>query len=434
MSVTGLVIVAPPPVSASAAQSPRTIRVNLSSTGAQANGDNNTVDVPAVSADGRYVAFVTFATNLVPGDTNNAGDVFLRDVATGRTRRVSVSSTGAQANHYSGEGVAVSADGRYVAFTSVASNLVPGDTDNLWDVFVRDMLTGTTRRVDVSSTGAQANNQTDYRVAISADGQHVAFTSYASNLVPGDTNNAPDVFLHDMASGRTRRVTVRSTGTQADQIGNCGVALSADGRYVAFLSYATNLVPGDTNDAMDVFVRDMDTERTRRVSVSSTGAQADKASNFGVAVSADGRHVAFGSNATNLVPGDTNDAIDVFVRDVDTGRTRRVSVSSTGAETPGGGFGPSISADGQHITFSSDATNLVPGDTNGWDDVFLHDMDSGRTRRVSVSNTGAQGDITSDGQAISADGRHVVFWSMSTNLVPGDTNNYTDLFLHRLAS
>src|SRR5439155_1129649 len=234
--------------------------------------------------------------NLVTGDTNAVSDAFVYDRVTGTTERVSVSSAGAEANGTS-FAPAISADGRFVAFPSEATNLVPGDTNGATDVLVRDRRTGTTERVSVSSAGAEANG-TSFTPAISADGRLVAFASEADDLVIGDTNQAFDVFVHDGMTGTTERVSVDSTGAQANaaSIEHFCPALSADGRFVAFESDATNLVPVDTNAATDVFVRDRLTATTDRVSVDSTGAQANDRSDF-PAISADGSVVAFVSTA-----------------------------------------------------------------------------------------------------------------------------------------
>jgi len=223
-------------------------RVSVASGGTQGNGDSG---CPSISADGRYVAFQSYASNLVPGDTNEVGDVFVHDRLTGQTTRVSVASDGTEGNDYSRR-PSISADGRYVAFASLASNLVPGDTNGTWDVFVHDRLTGQTTRVSVASGGAQGNSGS-WCPSISADGRYVAFQSYASNLVPGDTNGVLDVFVHDRLTGQTTRVSVASDGTQGDSY-SFGSSISADGRYVAFSSLASNLVPGDTNDKPDIFV------------------------------------------------------------------------------------------------------------------------------------------------------------------------------------
>ncbi|MGH3656122.1 MAG: hypothetical protein ACRDUA_05640, partial [Micromonosporaceae bacterium] len=299
------------------------------------------------------------------------------------TTRVSVASNGSQANDFN-QTAAISANGRYVAFASLADNLVPGDTngrgeDEPMDVFVRDRRTGVTTRVSVASDGSQAND-TSLKPAVSAGGRYVAFVSLADNLVTGDTNGWWDVFVHDRRAGATTRVSVASDGSQAKGDLSTAPALSADGRYVAFVSWEDNLVTGDTNGWGDVFVHDRRTGATTRVSVASDGSQANAASGSppGLAISGDGRYVAFGSNADDLVPGDTNGTDDVFVHDRQTGATTRVSVASDGSQTNGGASGgPAISAGGRYIAFTSSADNLVPGDTNGTYDVFVRDR---RTR------------------------------------------------------
>ena len=298
-----------------------TERVSVGPGGVQGNG---TSDYPAISADGRFVAFQSDATNLVPGDTNFLADVFVRDRQTGTTQRVSLGPGGRQGNG-SSVGPAISADGRVIAFVSNAPNLVPGDTNGMLDVFVRDRQTGTTRRVSLGQGGVQSNGSS-FTPALSADGRFVAFQSAASNLVPGDTNGQPDVFVFDRKTGTTHRVNVGPGGVQAPD-GGSEPALSANGRFVAFTSYSSNLVPGDTNFATDVFVRDRQTGTTRRVNLGPGGVEGDDS--FGSArpaISADGRFVAFNSYATNLVPGDTNGLPDVFVRDRQTRTTRRVSL------------------------------------------------------------------------------------------------------------
>jgi Tol biopolymer transport system component len=408
-----------------------TMRVSVDSAGNQGNGDSwNT----AISADGRYVAFMSGASNLVPGDTNGQLDVFVHDRGTGATSRVSVDSSGNQANAESGTpfmSAAISADGRYVAFYSGATNLVPGDTNNTSDIFVHDRETGVTERVSVDSAGVQGNSASGQFAAISGDGRFVAFDSDATNLVAGDTNGVGDVFVHDRQTGVTQRVSVDSAGNQGNGYSYDATAISADGRFVGFKSQATNLVPGDTNGAEDIFVHDRQTGVTQRVSVDSAGNQGNGWSE-GPAISADGRYVAFYSLATNLVPGDTNGQWDVFVHDRQTGVTQRVSVDSAGNQGNGGSMHTAISADGRYVAFMSSATNLVPGDTNGAEDIFVHDRQTGVTQRVSVDSAGNQGnDVASVVQiGISADGRYVAFSSNATNLVPDDTNGCQDVFVH----
>jgi TolB protein len=346
-----------------------------------------------------------------------------------RTSRVSVSSTEDQATEFRSEAFSVSGDGRYVAFTSAAPNLVAGDTNETWDVFVRDRLAGTTTLVSMSSTGDQGNSSS-FGQTMSPDGRYVTFASDATNLVPGDTNAAFDAFLHDRLAGTTSRISVSSAGAQANA-GSFDPAISPDGRYVAFTSDAFNLVLGDTNNVGDVFVRDRQLGTTTRVSVSTSGRQANNGSAVS-AMSAHGRYVAFTSDASNLVPGDTNNISDVFIRDRQLGTTTRVSVSTSGGQADNASYNPRISADGRYVAFTSDASNLVPGDTNNIGDVFIRDRRAETTNRVSVSSRGAQGNDYSYGPAINVDGRFVAFSSLASNLVPGDTNNVGDAFLRSL--
>jgi len=342
------------------------------------------------------------------------------------TQRVNLGSLGEQANSISSHPV-VSPDGRFVLFDSSANNLVAGDTNGWQDVFLRDRVSGVTTLVSVGTGGVQANGPSvDY--ALSADGRFVAFQSYGSNLASGDTNGTYDIFVHDCQTGQTTWASVSSLGVGADS--NCfGLALSLDGRCVSFCSAADNLVPGDTNGSADVFVRDLQTGQTSRVSVDSGGAQADGQS-LASALSADGRFVAFSSYASNLVPGDTNALPDIFVHDRQTGQTTRVSLDSGGTQSNGAsGGGCSISSDGRWVAFSSQATNLVAGDTNNASDVFLHDVLTGETTLVSLSSSGAQGSFHSGQPSVSDAGRYIVFESIATNLVAGDTNQQEDIFL-----
>jgi Tol biopolymer transport system component len=350
------------------------------------------------------------------------------------TERVSVSSGGDQSDGDSFSS-GISADGRYVAFDSRARNLEPGDTNfPLIDVFVRDRRTGITERVSVGPNAVESNGASRRVGSPSADGRFVAFTSDATNLVPNDTNFASDVFVRDRKAGKTERVSVKSGGGQAtgggeDALGSFGSSLTPDGRYVAFRSFSEDLVPDDTNGRTDGFVHDRRTGKTERVSVSSRGDQGDEDS-FGGQLTPDGRFVAFISDATNLVPGDRNAATDVFVRDRRRGATERVSVSSKGDEGEDSSSGSSISADGRYVAFASSASNLVPGDTNGFSDVFVRDRLRGTTERVSMGVGGVESDSDSGLTAISADGRYVAFDSFATNLVPRDTNDARDLFVH----
>jgi Tol biopolymer transport system component len=293
--------------------------VSLGVGGAESNGGSTS---PAISADGRYVAFASNASNLVAGDGNDATDVFVRDLVAGGTRLVSLGVGGRQGDDES-SGPAISGDGRYVAFASNATNLVPGDTNGRTDVFVRDLLTSTTRLVSRSSAGARANDAS-YPAVISANGRFVAYQSDATNLVPGDTNDRPDIFVADLRRGTTARVDLASGGQAQSNDWSRTPAISADGRYVEFTSAASNLVAGDTNDASDVFVRDRRYGLTYRVSVGAHG----QAEGSDGAVSGDGRYVAFDSAASGLVAGDTNGVTDVFRRDRYVRITLRVSLDT----------------------------------------------------------------------------------------------------------
>jgi Tol biopolymer transport system component len=410
------------------AQPGTTELVSVSSTGEQGNYRSG-YEPTSVSADGRFVAFESYASNLVPEDTNGRVDVFVRDRLTCTTERVSLSSSGEQGD-YRSDWSSISADGRFVAFHSGATNLVPGDTNGWDDIFVRDRLTCTTERVSLSSSGGQGNGGDSGRPFISADGQFVAFESFATNLVPGDTNGWDDIFVRDRLTCTTERVSLSSLGDQGNYW-SYWPSVSADGRFVAFHSYSSNLVPDDTNGRDDIFVRDSLLGITERVSVSSGGEQGNGDSGWAERISADGQFVAFQSYASNLVQDDTNGLWDVFVRDRQSDTTELVSVSSSGELGNGWSEVPSMSADGRFVAFHSGATNLVPGDTNGCLDVFVRDRQSGITERVSISSSGEQANIGDSGlPSISADGRFVPFVSYASNLVPDDTNDAFDVFVH----
>ncbi|CAN5754431.1 PD40 domain-containing protein [soil metagenome] len=397
----------------------RTTRASVRSNGGEANGLSGGA---ALSATGRFVAFDSIAANLVPGDTNGEFDVFVRDRKLDRTNRVSVRSSGGQGNGGSFQ-PAISAGGRFVAFPSSATNLVQGDTNDADDVFVHDRTTGKTRRLSLRSNGTQTNDASS-QPALSASGRFVAFVSLATNLVPGDANGVEDIFVHDRRTGTTRRVSVGAAG-QADGP-STGPSISAGGRFVAFSSDATNLVANDTNGVADVFVHDRRTGKTRRVSVGAAG-QAD-GSSAGAAISGDGRFVAFASLASDLVADDTNDERDIFVRDRKARTTRRVSVGAAGQADDRSQSVIEISGDGRYVAFPSDATNLVSNDTNGLRDIFVRDRKARTTRRVNVGAAG-QADGQSENATISRDGRFAAFYSHATNLVSADTNGVNDVFV-----
>lgn len=384
---------------------------------------------PSLSADGRFVAFQSAAWNLVSDDANGVTDVFVRDMRLGSTTRVSVDSLGVEGNADS-EWPSLSADGRYVVFLSAASNLVPGDTNNAQDVFVHDRGTGQTRRVSVDSAGVQGNADSYFDPRISADGRYVVFASHASNLVAGDDNGQLDVFLHDRESGVTSLVSVDSFGRQGDGY-SWLPDISADGRFISFASGASNLVRGDDNGVVDVFVHDRVTLETARVSVDSEGNGGDGESSY-PRLSANGRYVAFHSQAANLVANDTNEYFDVFVHDRETSVTSCVSRNGAGAENDGNAELPVISADGRYVAFHSSAGNLLPGDSNGTWDVFLRDRRTGRLSRQSVASRGEQGNNHSFGAEMSSNGRYIAFHSFAYNLVDRQVNGLPHLFIRSM--
>jgi len=410
-------------VATGVASAQTTTRISVSSGSTQ--GDSFST-LPSMSTDARYVAFQSRATNLAFGDTNDQQDIFVRDRQSGTTERVSVATGGAQGDSNSGF-PSISGDGRFVAFQSLSTNLVVGDTNGLNDVYVHDRLTGSTARVSVATDGTQGDFSSQ-NPAISADGRYVAFESEATNLVTGDTNLAKDVFVRDRLSNTAERVSVDSAGVEGT-LTSFSAAVSSDGRYVAFTSAASTLVVGDTNGHWDIFVRDRLTATTERVSLSTAGAQGNFLS-FEAAISGDGRIVAFGSLASNLVTGDSNGTSDVFVHDRQTATTERMSVDSAGVAGNQNSNMPAISADGRFVAFGSSASNLVAGDTNARDDVFLRDRQSGTTERVSLATGTTEADGNSQAPpTLSSDGRYLAFGSLATNLVAGDTNGVDDVFV-----
>jgi Tol biopolymer transport system component len=390
--------------------------VSLDSSGV---GANDVSEKAAISSDGRYVVFTSRADNLVAGDSNSRVDAFVHDRLSGETSRESLASGGGQGNG-SSSSPSISDDGRYVAFTSDSNNLVGvNDTNGVTDVFVHDRQTGGTTRVSVGPVGLQGNGSS-VSSTISDDGFYVAFASTASNLVTGDTNGTSDIFVYNRQAGQTTRVSVDTGGVQSN--GNSAApSISTDGNYVAFISTAPNLVAGDTNGFTDVFVHDRTGGNTTRVSVPSGGVlQANGNSTGSIpAISADGNHIAFASSATNLVAGDSNGFDDIFVHDRTTGNTFRVSVASDGTQSLGHSSNPVISADGRHVAFDTNANNLVTGDSNASKDIFLHDRMTGTTTRISVNEIGNQVVGDSVGASISADGYDVAFASTAANVVVG---------------
>ena len=376
---------------------------------------------PSITADGRFVAFHSDATNLIGDDTNGIKDIFVHDRKTGQTTRVSVSSGGAQANKDSYPAF-ISADGRFVAFSSIADNLVAGDTNEDWDVFVHDRQTGQTMRISVASDGGQGR-KASYDPSISADGRLASFYSFAENLTSGDTNAVADVFVHDRETEQTSLVSTDSRGALGDGI-SLNSNISADGRFVAFQSVASNLVDTDTNSQWDVFVHDLITGQTARVSVDSDGTEGNKGS-FAPSISADGRYVAFYSEADNLDGRDIDDLVDVFVHDRRTGETTLVS-----ATVNGNTYSPSISADGRYVALCSDLIRSFNDAPKNIGEVFACDVTGNEARCSSLASTRTVANADSNRPFISQDGRYVAFQSRASNMGAGDTNDKQDIFVY----
>ena len=382
---------------------------------------------PVIASSGRVVAFLSRATNLIAGDTDSVRDVVVVDLAKGSSECVSVSSAGVKADGDCSD-IALDRKGRTVAFASLATNLVENDGNGMQDVFVRDRTTGETLRVSVTSDGNEADGDSDHP-ALTCDGRRVVFASYATNLAPQDTNDASDIFLHDLQTGETTRISVAFNGAQAGG-GSFLPEISANGRFVAFMSYAGNIVPNDQNPSRDVFVRDLKTGQAEIVSVSSEG-DAPHAPSGAVAMSANGRWLAFESDAGSLDGDDLWAGADVFLRDRKLGTTTLISRPAPGKLTTGDSFSPAISGNGRWALFTSVSTKVVADDDNGVADVFRCDLKTGKTTRVSVSSEGAEGDGDSVEGRISRNGRYVVFSTRADDLVAGTTNGVPVVVLAR---
>ncbi len=418
----------------------RTTRLVHSTSGGPSDGPNSD---PTISADGRYVAFVSSATDLVPNQSPCpivCFNVYVFDRTELTTELVSVTPAG-QPGDASSSTPSISGDGRFVAFTSSATDLLRQPVkgcptgSSCSEAYVRDRAMRTTEIVSVSASGAAANAGVYKGVSISGDGRTVAFDSNSTNLAddtsiecfdlyvyarPTYRGNCPQVYVHNRGTKRTELVSVTPTGKPGTAISEVP-SLSSDGRFIAFDSQAEDLVENDANDSYDVFVRDLRTNRTELVSLTSSGRQGTAYSyapqnGSHEFISADGRFIVFPS-AAKLVKNDTNNVFDMYVRDRRAHTTARVSVSSSGAEGDNTSeFSATISRDGRFVAFDSAAGNLVKGDDNGLYDVFVHDMLTRSTVLVSKSSAGETGDNSSQQPALSPDGKVVVFWSTASNL------------------
>ncbi|MCK6447606.1 MAG: hypothetical protein L6Q99_14535 [Planctomycetes bacterium] len=377
----------------------------------------------SISGDGRYVAFASEADNLVAGDTNFQTDVFVRDRVAGTTVRASVSSSGVQGFHSAWE-PSLSADGNYVSF-STRARLVPEDTNNFDDIYVHDLRTRSTVRVSVSTTGVQGDGHSTLP-SISADGSIVVFQSASTVFSVPEGNSYDDIFVHERSTGRTTRVSQNAQGFPGNDHSRAP-AISADGRFISFRTAATNLTPGVSSGGQ-ILVFDRRLGTLKSASMSPQGVPADH-SCYGSRLSADGRFIAFDSAAKNLVAGIVENVSNVFVRDLATGQIWLASRNSSGVSGDKASMLPSISADGRWVAFSSLAQNLVQGDVNSHEDVFLYDVQLGTVIALSVDAAGETGVSNSRWPSMSATGLHVAFASWGWDLVPGDLNDREDVLV-----
>ncbi|HEV2748182.1 MAG TPA: Ig-like domain-containing protein [Allosphingosinicella sp.] len=416
---------------ATAATAPTVTRASVSLSGSQGNDGGSDA---TLSLDGRYLAFTSYSGNLVEGDTNlassqfsnSASDIFVRDLVTGELTRVSLNAAGGQANGDS-QDASLSSNGRFVAFESTATNLVNGDANGTTDVFVKDLRTGSVVCATVDASGEQlASGGID--AVISPDGRFVAFSS---NTAVSADEVIRNIYVKNLSTGALTLVSSNAAGEQADGF-SFNPSFSSNGRYVAFASEASNLVAGDTNGARDIFVKDLVTGSVRRVNTNAAGEQADANSDTDAFISADGRYVAFTSFANNLVEGMTGFNRDVYVKDLTTGEVVCVSPGIGGARANSYSFDPMLSADGQLVAFRSMASNLVADDSNFADDIFVFNLETGELTRESLSATGVQGSAGSQRPWLSADGTLLAFESLAANLAPDPSNGRNHVYVRTL--
>ncbi|PYJ56499.1 MAG: hypothetical protein DME24_22060 [Verrucomicrobia bacterium] len=476
-------------------QTGTTTLVSVNSAGTGGNGASTS---PLISPDGRYVAFVSAAGNLVANDTNNANDIFVRDLQNNTTTLVSVSMDGATSGNGGSDWPTMTPDGRWVAFVSKATNLVAGASNNLGDIYARDLVSGTTIWVGtnvaaiMSGVNSQSHPINSYNPVVSDNGNYVAFKSVGAallvlrhNLQTGATDlvstntvgntlgfddpsgpdmtpdgrfiafteargaggtGLTDVYLWDAQNGTKSLVSANLSGTISSNAFSDTPAVSADGRFVAFVSDASDLVTNAADGSYQVYLRDVLNGTTKLVSADTSGGVSGDTGGAIPTMTADGRSVAFDSFDGDYVANDNNNAYDVFVRDTTTdtaelisqaaptcdlqsGTNVLVSVNSAGTGSANGFSGsPAISADGRFVAFVSDAGDLTPDQTNRADNIYLRDLQSGTTQLVSVSTNGTGGNAASSAPAIGSGGRYVAFVSQASNLVPNDFNNSSDVF------
>ncbi len=374
-----------------------------------------------VSADGSFVSLITRSTNITPYDIYNNRDVFLLNRSTSSVQLVSGHTP--NSNGSSGDIVSLSADGRYVAFSSNATNLVLNDNNDKKDIFVKDRRSGTMQLVSINSDGTQGNSDST-NPSISDDGRYITFESFSDTLTSGDTNSKTDIFLHDRQNHTT--ILVSKNGSTESNDHSIRANISANGRYIVFKSDASNLVADDDNDRQDIFLKDMNTDTIELISIASDGTQANGQVNMSATVSADGRYVSFRSNSSSLTSVDLNSKPNIFLRDRTAQTTTCISVPYDGSVIDGYTYNPTISDDGSSVVFESRATNLVAGDTNGYNDIFVYSLATQEISRITANSNNDH----SYGTSISANANFIAYRSGASSIVTGDTNSLFDAFIY----
>ena len=366
---------------------------------------------PSVSTDGHYIVFTSDANYLVAEDTNWVSDVFVYELLSSNVERVSQATNGNQANAYSVSsiGCSISADGRFVVFSSSATNLSSNDVAPNADVYIHDRFTSQTDLISIGLGGVQSNGDS-VAPCISANGQYVVFASSASNLVANDSNGFMDIFIHAQETNLIKRVSEAVDGTQSNSY-SVSPVISADSSYIAFESYADNLVSNDTNGRQDIFVKNRITGEVERITTDLGGG--------GPVFSGDGRLLAFTDGASVIV-------LNLQEKAVTWGNLVRIEPVHGSLE---GARWISLSEDGRYIVFLSELSNLVGDDTNGMQDIFMYDIETDEIKRINMSSEGSEVENLSSQPVISANGSYVVFMSLAS-LLPEDTNGVADIYLY----
>jgi Tol biopolymer transport system component len=428
------------------AQHPVLASTNHAGTGS-GNSRSGDFGCQQISADGRYVLFYSEATNIVPLGAIRASDLFVRDLQTGTTKMVSINAMGTASSGATRFGL-ISDSGRYVAFTSFANNIVTNDTNSSPDVFLRDLQTNTTRLVSINFAGTASGALGGSEVlSISPDARFIVFSSHAQDLTPTPDGNGlgTDIYVRDMLNNITVLASMNLAGTASGNGTSFGGSISDDGRYLVFTSEASNLIANDTS-TRDVFVRDLQAGTTTRVSTNAAGTTGGNGESSGGIIAAGGQFIVFATRATDLstLP-DTNNLGDIFIYDLQTQSrtliTRNVAGTAAGNGLEQGFFDHgvtfTISRDARFVSFMSQSGNLVTNDTNGnGDDVFLYDVTARTKSLVSINLAGNSGTIGGSFKpSISANGRFVAFESLANDLVTtaDEPNGFTvDVFVRDL--